>query len=279
MSKKEVRALEQGMTLEQTLCPLRYPGGKRRLIARFAARIAAAGPLAGTYYEPFVGGAAVFFALRPRRAVLSDINRELIDLYRGIRLDPHEVWHRYRRFPSSRSGYYAVRDTPLSEDGCVPRAARLLYLNRTCFRGMWRHNTRGKFNVGYGGQDRRWVISQEVLERAASALDRAALRCLDFEEVIDGAGAGDFLLCDPPYSVGKTAPVHRHYQGGAFGLAEQQRLVAALKRADRRGVRWLLLNSSHRTIAAFYQKFNVTALRRTGQRPGRTGEMVVTNYA
>lgn len=276
--REKLQKNDWGVALRQTLCPLRYPGGKRRFIARFAERLTAAGPLNGTYYEPFVGGGAVFFALHPKCAVLSDINRELIDLYRGIRLDPGEVWRRYQAFPSSKEGYYAVRDAPKREHGCVPLAARLLYLNRTCFRGMWRHNTRGEFNVGYGGQDRRWVISAAVLRQAASALDRAKLRCLDFEEVIDGATADDFLLCDPPYSAGETAPVHRHYQVGEFGLTQQGRLAAALKRADRRGVRWLLLDSSHRAITNLYQGFNVAILGAGKTQTARNGEIVITNY-
>ena len=270
-------------SVEQHINLLRYPGGKQRLIPYFIERLPTAKSLIGTYFEPFVGGASVFFTLRPRKTVLSDINRELIDLYRGIRRNSKLVWDHYRTYPSSKKGYYRVRDEePLKRD-CVARAARLLYLNRTCFKGMWRHNAEGHFNVGYGGQDRRWVISCETLEYAASALRNAKLHCSDFEAIVDQSHTGDFIFLDPPYAPFERELSHQHYWFGNFDLEQQRRLAAALNRAHGRGVRWLLINSNHRDIVKLYKGFVISALymgvgAALGQISRNCGEMVVTNY-
>ncbi len=121
-----------------------------------------------------MGGGAIFFAMNPKKALLADANPELIDLYRGIRLYPETVWEKYRDFPSSKRGYYKVRAWEHDDLELADRAARTLYLNRTCFKGMWRHNSSGQFNVGYGGQDRWWTIGEECLKAIANRLRRAA---------------------------------------------------------------------------------------------------------
>lgn len=159
--------------------------------------------------EPFVGGGSLFFSLKPRRALLSDINQELIDLYRGIRLRPATVWRIFRRFPSTKKGYYEVRRWRHADLDLPTRAARTLYLNRTCFKGMWRHNSNGEFNIGYGGQSRRWVLSKATLSEASKLLSRARLKCGDFEEVLDECGEGDFVFADPPISPGPPAIASR----------------------------------------------------------------------
>ncbi len=117
----------------------------------YAARIA------GRFVEPFVGSGAVFFLYNPRQALLADLNPELIDLYAAVRDAPDHVWRTYSSFANDREAYYAVRKHRPSAEDVVARAARTLYLSRTCFKGQWRMNARGEFNVGYGGPDRRNV--------------------------------------------------------------------------------------------------------------------------
>ena len=145
----------------------------------------------------------MFFSFKFRDSLLSDINVELIDLYRGIRYAPRQVWEKFREFPTTKRGYYSVRNSSTSELDLVSRAARTLFLNRTCFKGMWRHNSRGFFNVGYGGQSRRWVIAEDDLVAFSRRLRTASLRSSDFEGVIDEAEKNDFLYLDPPYKPGK----------------------------------------------------------------------------
>jgi len=109
-----------------------------------------------------------FFAYGEKKALLADINTELINLYIGIKQDAEKVWKDFCEFPSTKRGYYRVRSYNTSDWDLPSKAARTLYLNRTCFKGMWRHNSQGQFNVGYGGQDRRWVTTRKDLIEAAA---------------------------------------------------------------------------------------------------------------
>ena len=211
--------------------------------------------ISGRYIDPFVGGAAVFFYVRPRRALLSDINADLIDLYMTLRHHPSETWDQCGLDPSRL-------DAPT-------RAARLLYLSRTCFKGMWRHNKKGQFNVGYGGESRRWVVTRRELQDASRMLRSADLRCGDFEPILDEAKRGDFVFLAPPYRPGAKRMHNAHYVAHEFGYSDQVRLAHALERASDRGIRWTMTNSAHADILSLYQgHFVVTMDAGTGSRPG-----------
>ncbi len=237
----------------------------------------------GKFIEPFVGSGAIFFALNPRRALLSDINPELIDLYRGIRRYPLKVWEIYESFPKTKKAYYEIRATRTDGKNLAFRAARTLYLNRTCFKGMWRHNANGEFNVGYGGQDRRWTISKASLKEVSNKLKHTILKCSDFEKVVDESSKGDFIFVDPPYRPGEREMIHDHYICGKFSYSEYQRLAKALERASNRGVRWALTISSHPDILDLFEENHVIPiLRGTGRKPGiltnDSGEVIIRNY-
>ena len=154
------------------------------------------------YVEPFLGGGSVFFHLNPESAILSDKNPELIDLYCGIRDYPIKIWNIYRKFPDTKEGYYEIRNKNPEDLDLPTKTARTLYLNRTCFKGMWRHNANGDFNVGYGGQDRRWVICKENLKDVSDRLKKAQLKCCDYTDVLKTCEEGDFVFLDPPYRPG-----------------------------------------------------------------------------
>lgn len=248
---------------------LRYPGGKRRFLTYLSGHIPSRDQVCGRYFDPFVGGGAVFFFLKPKRALISDINSELIELYKAIRNNPRAVWEAYKSMPEGKEAYHRIRK--LSQDHLDPvvRAARLLYLNRTCFKGMWRHNGSGQFNIGYGGTSRRWVITQGDLESVAKLLESASIVCSDFEPIIDDSEAGDFMFVDPPYRPGTKEQSNAHYVGQQFTFADQQRLSLCLSRASKRGVAWMMTNSSHPDIVALYADCGTFPLRRgTGRKPG-----------
>lgn len=262
---------------------LRYPGGKQRLLDYLIDYLPDPATIEGCFVEPFVGGGAVFFALEPRRAVLSDINDELINLYRGIRRAPAEVWELYRDFPATKKAYYQIRNSPPPNTRLAGKAARTLYLNRTCFKGMWRHNANGDFNVGYGGQARRWVITSTILIEVSKRLRRASLTSCDFESVIDDCVQGDFIFADPPYCPGEAEIRHSHYVHSKFCLTDHKRLAQALKRASRRGVAWTMTTSSHPDILHLFRGNRVVPLLRgTGNKPGlltdNSGEVILTNH-
>lgn len=218
--------------------------------------------ISGRYVEPFLGGGAVFFHLRPRRALLSDHNPDLIDLYRGIKRDPVGVWRRYKSFGSTKQDYLRIRDGGTPALDVVPRAARLLYLNRTCFKGHWRHNGSGRFNVGYGGQSRRWVITRDCLVSLSRALSRARLTCDDFEVIIDECVRGDFIFLDPPYHPGERELANAHYQPNSFRFADHERLARALNKSARRGVEWCLSTSAHSDILDLFRPHQIELVPR-----------------
>ncbi len=213
--------------------------------------------ISGRYVEPFLGGGAVFLHLRPRRALLSDHNSDLIDVYKGIKHDPLGVWRRYVGFGSTKRDYFRIRDRDTATLAVVQRAARLLYLNRTCFKGNWRHNGSGRFNVGYGGQSRRWVITRAYLTAVSRALSRARLICDDFESVIEDCTSGDFIFVDPPYRPGERDLVHAHYKANSFRFGDHERLARTLTRATRRGVHWCLTTSAHPDVLRLFEGFRV----------------------
>jgi len=262
---------------------LRYPGGKQRILRYIKPHLPVRDYIEGRFVEPFVGGGAVFFELNPRNALLADINVELIDLYRGIRRFPHKVWRIFKEFPTSKKAYYRIRSAKLAERDLASRAARTLYLNRTCFKGMWRHNANGEFNVGYGGRDRLRVINEECIFEASKRLRSAILKCCDFESVINSCLRGDFIFVDPPYRPGESEITHSHYVFKQFSYGDHQRLAFTLKKATDRGVDWAMTTSSHPNILRLFEGNKVILLPKgTGRSPGmltnNSGEVLIWNY-
>ncbi len=268
---------------ENRLSFLRYPGGKSRIAGFLVEQLTSTKTAGRRLVEPFVGSGSFFFAANPQAALLADINPELIDLYRGIRRDPEAVWRRFRGFPSNKRAYYKIRSWASAELDAPTRSARTLYLNRTCFKGMWRHNAQGHFNIGYGGQDRRWVIHQRDLIQVSKRLRRAVVHQADFEDTIDQSSCGDFVFVDPPYRPGAREMIHDHYRFGKFSFLEHKRLAATLRRASKRGVPWALTTSSHPDILALFARHSIEQIPKCvggkiGQLARRSGEVLIRNW-
>ncbi len=263
---------------------LRYPGGKRKLISFLSYYLPNAYEIEGRYIEPFVGGGSIFFFIQPLSALLSDLNKELIELYKGIRNSPHKVWEIFQEFPEGRKNYYMIRDQDLKDKSLSYRAARVLYLNRTCFKGMWRHNAYGNFNVGYGGEDRRWVITHESIKEVSQILRNAKIEQADFESVLDCVDDNDFLFLDPPYKPGEANLVESHYFNGVFSFTEQVRLANKLKEiTKKKKIKWLMTNSSHPNIRELYADFHVSDVPKgtsgiIGVFTNDAKEIVISNY-
>lgn len=239
---------------------LKWPGGKRWFVCRHADLLPTT---FGRYFEPFLGGASVFFHLKPTRAVLADCNSELIAVYSAVAwrrkiletlLSEHQEKH-------GKEYYYRVRDNvPI---GFVERAARTLYLNRTCFNGMYRVNLAGNFNVPIGTKT---AVVMEADDFAASSalLRRAELLVSDFEVVINQAEAGDFVFADPPYITGHTDNGFVKYNETLFKWSDQERLANTLARARNRGVKIVATNAGHTAVERLYRDrgFKVTRVER-----------------
>lgn len=263
---------------------LRYPGGKQKLLDFLLKYLPKNEEINGFYVEPFVGGAAVFFAINPESALLSDKNIELINLYKCLRKSPKKIWKIFMSYPADKDAYYQIRDYGHQNNDKITKAARMLYLNRTCFKGMWRHNANGDFNVGYGGEDRRWAISEENLIEVSRRLKKAKLRVSDFAPIINQCKRGDFIFLDPPYRPGELEMAHAHYVHGGFTYKDHKRLAKVLNNATERGVKWALTTSSHPDILQLFERKNIIMVPKgTSGRLGiqilNAGEVLIRNYS
>jgi DNA adenine methylase len=263
---------------------LRYPGGKTKLLSYLVNHLPNSNDIKGNYIEPFVGGGSVFFHINPNNAIISDLNFDLITLYRGIRLYPHKVWEIFESFPEGKTAYYQIRNNVSGNRPLYYRAARILFLNRTCFKGMWRHNRQGNFNVGYGGEERRWVITHQSIVELSRIFRKAKIQNNDFEDVILNASKNDFIFLDPPYKPGEKDLHELHYRNGKFLFKDQVRLADSLKRLPKtEKIRWAMTNSSHKEILELYKDYNIVKIPigtsdKVGIKINNPKEVLIKNY-
>jgi DNA adenine methylase len=225
----------------QTSPILRWAGSKRKLLPHILPCIP---ETTARYIEPFAGSCCVFLALRPRRAILSDLNPTLIDAYKTISRTPEEVSDAVSAMPNTESFYYQLRANPVEQLDDISRAARFVYLNRHCFNGVYRTNKNGIFNVPRGTKA-GILPTKEHFQEFAKTIRRASLWAVDFEKTLKQASADDFVYLDPPYSNPNTR-FRGEYGYGSFCDQDVQRLVAALQGADSRGA--IILLSYNPTI-------------------------------
>jgi DNA adenine methylase len=248
---------------------LKWAGGKRQLLQQILPIVERCFPeRIEKYYEPFAGGAAVFFALFVRnkfeRARLSDMNADLIRVYSALRDDAESVIAELEKLKAlgfSKETYYKVREKRPSKDAA--RAARLIYLNRTGYNGLYRVNSSGEFNVPYGAYKNPRILDQPRLLAAAEALQGVELAVEDFESSCQNAKRGDFVYFDPPYvPVSKTASFAA-YHSVAFTSAEHARLAETFARLSERGVKALLSNSDTPETRELYRAFDTRTVQAT----------------
>jgi DNA adenine methylase len=211
------------------------------------------------YYEPFVGGGSVLFGMGAKKAVIGDLNGWLLDTYEAIRTD-------YRRVAEILDGIVNTKEEFLRIRGIEPvtldlptRAAHLIYLNKTCFRGLFRVNRQGRFNVPYGKYDRRYY-DLENLEAAAGVLQNVEIRHADFELCLHDLRRDDFVYMDPPYyKLGGYSDFNR-YTPGQFRESDHFRLAACCRELDLRGVRWAVSNSDTALIRNLFEGYRIECL-------------------
>lgn len=240
---------------------LKWPGGKRWAVKQLVALLSP--HLTRRYFEPFLGGGAVYFALCPKRAVLTDINADLINVYLQVRDNPTHLVKRLKRLTVSENAYYRIRSN--MPRGALARATRLLYLNRTAFSGIYRLNRAGQFNVPYGGGGRTPEIlwGKGLIVAASGALKNATLKAMDFEKAIRVTGAGDVVYCDPTYTVAHESNGFVRYNERNFSWADQERLAASALAACKRGAFVVVSNAAHPSIGRLYEPFVPNILART----------------
>lgn len=260
---------------------LKWAGGKRWLtrISSIVERI----PLDARYVEPFLGSAAMFFHTRPSKALLNDFNPDLIETYRAIKTNWKDVAKALRRHQRLHleidNYYYDVRaSSPKTPE---LRAARFIYLNRTCFNGLYRVNQKGEFNVPRGTKS-TVVLDTDDFEAVSRTLMNTELIHGDFSTVIKRSGSGDFIFADPPYTVKHNHNGFIKYNEKLFSWEDQVRLHDELSLAADRGAAIMITNADHPSIHELYRRFDIIVAERpsvmasSSDKRKKTTEAIIT---
>lgn len=227
---------------------IKWAGGKRWLLANPNFSLPS---FSGRYIEPFLGGGAVFFHLAPSHAILSDANERLIATYRSIRDEWQLVQSSLSVFQTRHSKEFYYEERGRHHSASHLRAAQFLYLNRTCFNGLYRENLKGEFNVPIGTKT-QVVLPDDDFEKASELLAMADLRSGDFEPVIAEAQEGDLVFVDPPYTTAHNVNGFIKYNQKIFTWDDQKRLMSSIGNAKRRGAKVVLTNADHESIHTLY---------------------------
>ena len=231
------------------LTPLfKWPGGKRWLAPALAQVLHA--ELKGTYYEPFLGAGAVFLHLLPKNAVLGDVNADLIECVDVSRREARKVRAVLGELKNTKACFYQVRDGERPRSA-VKRAARFIYLMKTCWGGIYRLNQEGQFNVPYGRSGRR-ADEDDTFEARAEAFDGVRLICADFEDVLRDAKRGDVVYADPPYTTLGENNGFVRYNEKLFAWKDQERLAKAAREAAKRGAFVAVSGFWHNSVLDLY---------------------------
>lgn len=264
---------------------LKSCGGKTQLLDKILPKLPHTVPM--TYFEPFVGGGAVFFALRREgrigRAVIADSNPDLIAAYRAVQTDVEALIGLLSRAENTKEYFLSCRALDPTGWCDARRGARFLYLNKTCFNGLWRTNQKGQFNVPFAGYTNPKIFDADALHAVSKALQSTRIVHADFAQVMTAARRGDAMYCDPPYFPKTKTANFTSYGKEGFKLADQERLEAQAVLAAQRGVSVVLSNADVPEARTMYGKrcWRLTevaarrAVNRDGDKRGPVGELIV----
>lgn len=266
---------------------VKWAGGKSQLLSQFDKFF----PGKIDYYiEPFLGSGAVFFQIKrrfnPKKVILSDTNEELINAYIVVRdkVDALIKVLRKHKEKHEKEYYYKIRAQDPNTLTDIDKAARFIYLNKTCFNGLYRVNSKGKFNVPIGSYKNPGILKEDVLREANKLLQGVDIRVMSFEKVIDFTTKGAFIYFDPPYYPLTVTSSFTAYTKNVFLDEEQKKLAGLFKKLDKMGCNVMLSNSDHPFIRDLYKEFNqetVYAKRLINcdaTKRGQITELVVLNY-
>ncbi len=266
---------------------VKWAGGKKQLLNQFKALLP---KKIKRYHEPFVGGGSVAFYViqnhRPEQVFLSDINEELINCYNVIKRDVKSLIWALKQFRAihTNENYYKIRNQNPKKLDPVTRAARFIYLNKTCFNGLYRVNSKGRFNVPIGSYKNPSILQEEDLLAISKLLKNAKVLRTSFETVLNRAKKGDFVYFDPPYYPLKKGQSFTTYTKENFLEKEQMRLAKVFRVLDRMGCFVMLSNSDTDFIKHLYSGFNLNVVKAKrmincdASKRGAINELVITNY-
>ncbi len=269
---------------------VKWVGGKRQLLHEIDNHLPTK---FSRYYEPFVGGGAVFFHLQPSKATINDSNTELINLYQVIQDSPEELIDDLRLHKNEEEYFYKIRSldrAPRKYEQLTPvqRASRIIFLNKTCYNGLFRVNNSGEFNSPFGRYKNPNIVNDVTIRAVSKYLSENSIKILniDYEKSLSGVRKGDFVYFDPPYDPVSTSANFTGYTKGGFNREEQERLKAVCDTLNSKGVNFLLSNSSTKFILHLYADYADAmvavqanrAVNSKADRRGKVAEVLIKNY-
>lgn len=268
---------------------VKWVGGKRQLLPELESRLP---KKFNTYYEPFFGGGALLFHMQPKKAVINDVNKGLISMYQIVKNQPEDLIKDLKKHINTSDYFYSIRDKDRSKLefdklNDIEKASRLIYLNKTCFNGLYRVNSSGEFNTPFGGYKQPNIVNEATIKAVSEYFNKIEIRFLnlDFEKSLDGIKKGDFVYFDPPYDPVSTSSNFTGYNESGFTRKDQERLRDLCVELDEMGVKFMLSNSASDFIKELYSSFKsveIVKARRSinsdGNGRGEIDEVIVRNY-
>ena len=276
-----------GIEVREKIYPIvKWVGGKRQLIDELAENMPSS---YHRYFEPFVGGGALFFSLQPKQAYISDKNEELINMYSVVRDNVYELLDDLMNHKISKEYFLALRDIDRSSRymrlSCVQRASRFIYLNKTCFNGMYRVNSRGQFNVPFGYYVNPRIVDTENLLKASILLQQAEIVHADFSHILQKVQQHDFVYFDPPYVPRNKTSNFTGYTKERFSLDMHLQLKDICDELDTKGVLFMLSNSDTAFVHTLYKRYEIKkvctsqVISACVRGRGKVSEVLIKNYA
>ena len=278
-------AVELKQSNQITYPIVKWVGGKRQLMFELLKNLPKS---YNRYFEPFIGGGALFFELQPDNAYISDMNEELINLYFVVRDSVDELVHDLNKHEISKEYFLKIRNLDRMEKyfklSNVEIASRFIYLNRTCFNGMYRVNSKGEFNVPFGNYKNPRIIDENNLLNCSELLKKTEIKCADFSEIIHKVQKGDFVYFDPPYVPLNETSSFTSYTKDGFDIDMQFKLRDVCDELDSMGVKFMLSNSDTKLVNELYVNYNIKKVFASRQinananGRGKITEVLVRNY-
>ena len=270
---------------EETYPIVKWVGGKRQLMFELLKNMP---ETYNRYFEPFIGGGALFFELQPQNGYISDMNEELINLYSVVRDDVYELIDDLNKHKVSKEYFLKIRNLDRTEKynklSDIQKASRFIYLNRTCFNGMYRVNSQGQFNVPFGNYKNPRIVDAENLINCSKLLKNTEICCADFSEILNKVQKGDFVYFDPPYVPLNETSSFTSYTKDGFDLDMQFKLRDVCDELDSNGVMFMLSNSDTKLVNELYSNYEIKkvfasrAINANGNGRGKITEVLVRNY-
>lgn len=266
---------------------LKWAGGKRQLLPEIKKYLP---KKYNTYFEPFVGAGALFFDQQPKNAIINDVNTELINCYEVIKNLSIDLIEDLKKHKNNEKYFYKVRELDRTKEfknlSIVERASRIIYLNKTCYNGLFRVNRQGQFNAPFGRYKNPNIVNSETIKAINRLLNRNSVEILntDFAKAVSSAKRNDFIYFDPPYDPVSDTASFTGYSSNAFGKSEQERLKDLFEELTRRGCKVMLSNSATDFIYDLYKDYNVIRIQANrninsvGTNRKKIDEFLILNY-